>query len=397
MPSYSTTPYYADPFSRVFVESFNENDIISIPTAFQALWKNGTVRYNESASVVDIDVKRGNEKIAALVKRGTMGGINIGHERAQAGKFTTFTRLFPLALEESPVESENLNFRAFGEAPYSPRSRLERQRDQAKALVDEHIRRILRLNEYLASQAIITGKQPYLIGDATDIIDFKRSSDNTVPASNAWDTENGTVIADLQAGCEQIREVGKTSPNLLILASDSSSAMYQNANFTAAADNRRIEIILSTMGQVPPPELQPLLEGGFQYMGKLKLPGGWNLDVVVSNDVWDDDGTSTPYMPSGYAVLCSTKARYDRYIGPPERLELPSVQEMLQRDIFGVDMSEGMRPANVKGNWAMPQNSFFVDCYPGPTWQYIMIRTQQATIFAPVQTDAFYTLTGLVT
>ncbi|MHA1286835.1 MAG: hypothetical protein ACTSPB_05465, partial [Candidatus Thorarchaeota archaeon] len=181
--NFNIGPLATDFYSRFMVDRYNENDHIGVPSGFQSMFGRaevgGRTLFSPDASMVEIDIMRGNEKISALIPRGMisrpLGGIQ---KNTATELYTTFSRRFPLAEEEGDISADQLEFRSAGENPYANRSRLDRMRDLARQHHLEHMRRMLRMFEVLSAQAILTGYMDAIIGavanDKPEYYDFVR-------------------------------------------------------------------------------------------------------------------------------------------------------------------------------------------------------------------------------
>ena len=99
------TPIVFDAFSRIMANGFYEVDYIHMPTLFLSFFgrpdTGSFTVFSPDANVFDIEITRGDERLAALVQRGVgsrFGGTR--HEDTKMGEGTMFSRKYPL-IEES--------------------------------------------------------------------------------------------------------------------------------------------------------------------------------------------------------------------------------------------------------------------------------------------------------
>jgi len=400
------SPVAVDSFSRFMVEMFDEKDIISVPTAFQAFFGNpasgGQTVFSNNSLDIDIDIIRGNEKTSALIPRGMVSRpLGSLQKNLNVEKYSSFSRKYPLAEEEGDINANQILQRVAGEGPYEAKDRQSRMRILALKIHMESIRRIVRMNERLAAQSVLDGVQDAIIGTTnTDLqYDFKRNSANTITVANTWNSGSQTILADIDAACVIARANGKTNPNFLGIGTSAMAALIADTDVKANADNRRFELLEVTTGNPVPPEYNRFVEAGWIPRGRLRTPKGFVLWMFTMTDVYETDaGVSTPYMPVDKAIITSVKARADRYFGPPENLPMISQRIALYQDMFGFNPEAAPMPANIKspGGIIMPA-MFHSDAYVAPDWKKITVRTQHAPIFATTQTDSFVTLDGLIT
>jgi Phage major capsid protein E len=399
------SPTPVDLFSRYMAEMFDERQIISVPTGFQVFFGNPAsgsyTHYSPDAADVDIDIIRGTKKTAALIPRGMVSRpLGSSQKDLHAGRFTTFNRKYPLSEEESNINASEILFRQAGESPYSTKTRLERMREKARDLHLENIRRHIRLFEVLAKASVMTGKMPAILGTTnTDLIyDFKRKSAHTFGAGTKWDN-SGDVFGDIDTACDLLEANGNVDPNFMAIGGVAFSGMVNNTVFQTLADNRRMEFIQVSQNLPVPPEFARFVAAGWIAQGRLRTPKGYSLWVFTYNRTYQDaNGTATKLMPEDQAFICSTEARCDRYFGPPELLPMTRHRVQIYQDYFGFDPSVPPMPPNILAAGAVVDPSmFYCDCYESSDGKALSIRTQSAPIFVTTQTDAFVTMTGLVT
>lgn len=401
----SNTPNAQDGFSRYMAEAFDEKKIIGVPTGFQRFFgrpeSGAETLFSPDANVVDIDIIRGNERTAALLPRGTVSRALGGTQRNQlAGKYSSFSRKFPLSEEEGDISANQIINRIAGETAYATKSRLDRMRDFAVRIYEESIRRHVRLFEVLASTSIITGKMPAILGTTNDdlIYDFKRNASNDVTVTTAWDQAGTDILGDIDAACALVRSNGKMVPDFMAIGASAWELMLVDATFQAYADKFKFNFAQVGMGIPLPANLQGFVDSGWIYKGKLHTPAGFELNIFTYIDVYEDaNGVSQKYMPDDRAFITSSRARFDRYFGPAEMLPLIPQRVQLYQELFGFNLEMPPMPANIKGGEIISPAMFYADAYSSQDWKRVTVRVQSAPIFATTQTDAIATLDNLVT
>ncbi len=399
------TPLAVDQFSRWMAEKFDERKIIGVPTVFQSFFgrpEHGSqTRYEENAEVVEIDIIRGNERTAALIHRGTnaqhMGDME---PKNRAQNYSSFSRQYPLAEEESSINASQILSRIAGENPYAGRARVDRMRELAGEYYAEHIRKFVRLFEVLAAMSLLTGQQPAIMGtiNADLIYDFRRNVANTITPAIAWDQPGADILGDIDGGCDILRINGHVTPNVLFLAGSEVNSFISNTTVQTLADNRRFELINVNSAIPVPANLAPLVAAGATALGRIVTPLGRELWVMTYNDVFTAaNGTPTKYLPDGWALLAYYGARCDRYFGPPELLPIDPVTAQMYQFYFGMNIMAAPTPPNVKNLGAVVSPAMFYNSMLKLNDKVISMKTQTAPIYATTQTDAFVTFTGLNT
>jgi hypothetical protein len=393
-----STPVPQDIFSRVMTAAYDEKKIIGCSTGFLAFFGNpangSETIYSPDANVVDIDIIRGNERIAALIPRGTVSqSLGSLQKNLRSEQFTSFSRKYPLAEEESDITADNLLNRVAGENPYTRTTRMDRMRHHASKLYHENIRRLIRMDELLATQSILTGKQDAIIGTTnTDLqYDFRRISTNILNTSYSWTGGSAVIMTDIDTCCAKVRATGKMMPDMCVMGSTAINAFVADTTVKALADNRRFDFMQIGMNNPLPPKFQRFVDGGMIPQGKLRTPAGYELYLFTYLEIYTaENGTATKYLADDKMLICSSQARCDRYFGPPEMLPNIPSRDQLYREYFGFDPSVPPMPPNIKAGAGiiMPQ-SFYTDAYASPDGKRITIRVQHAPIFVTTQTDAF--------
>jgi hypothetical protein len=383
--------------------NYNEADQIWNPTGWLSLFgRPGTgsvTHYSPNALDVDIDIQRANEKIAALVPRGTVSRkLGPNQENTQVQRFSSFSRTFPLSEEEGDIEDSTLLFRVAGEGAYENRTKLERLRAKAREIHMEHVRRTIRLWEYLAQQSVLEGQMPAIVGTTdTDLIyDWRRNAAHIATLGTAWTNVASDPLADHDAAWLLGRTNGRVNLDYAVYAENAYTAFLAHADVVEKADNRRFELIEVNQGLPVPEKFRFLIEAGMTARGRLRTPGGHEFWQFTYSDIYDNAaGTAVKLMPDGYVLFGYSGARCDRYFGPGENLPMIPLRQQFYQQMFGFNMSAPPMPPNVKGAaHALNPGMFFCDAYASNDWKRVTMRTQSAPIFATTMTDAFVTYKG---
>lgn len=393
-----STPVVQDLFSRFMAGAYDEKQIVSVSTGFQAFFgrpENGSETiFSPDSNAVDIDIIRGNERTAALIPRGTVSrSLGSLQKNVRSERMSTFSRKYPLSEEEGDITGDILLNRVSGENPYDRMTRMDRLRYHALKIHHENIRRQVRLFEVLAAQSVLTGKQDAILGTSnTDLqYDFRRNATHTVTVGTSWAGGSANILGDIDAACAKVRANGRTMPDMMLLGATAMNSFVKDTTVAVLADNRRFDFMAVGMNNPVPPKFQRFVDGGFIPQGKLRTPAGYELWLFTYLDIYNDTaGTATKYLPDDKVVIASSGARCDRYFGPPENLPMVPMREALYRDYFGFDPMAAPMPAKMRaaGNVIDP-SMFYCDAYVSQDWKKITVRTQSAPIFATTMTDAF--------
>lgn len=396
------TPNPQDLFSRFAVGAFDEKKIIGVSTGFQAFFgrpeTGAETIFSPDSSLIDIDIIRGNERLAALIPRGSVGrSMGSAQKNLRSEQMSSFSRKFPLIEEEGDITGDQLLNRVAGESPYSKATRMDRLRYHALKIHHESIKRQVRLYEVLAAQSILTGKQDAILGTTNADLqyDFRRNATHTVTVGAAWSGAGAAAILDdIDAGCAKGRANGKVMMDMMVMGMTAINSFVKSTTVQALADNRSFSFMAIGPNTPLPPKYQRFVDGGFIPRGVLNTPAGNQLYLFTYLDVYTAaNGTATKYLADDKVVLASTQARCDRYFGPAENLPMVPMREALYRDYFGFDpMAPPMPPKMKAAGSVIDPAMFYCDAYVSQDWKRLTIRCQSAPIFATTMTDCFVVL-----
>lgn len=398
-----TAPIAVGLYARTMLEGFDERDFIGNSTVFQSIFgrpmTGGKTLFSPNGKIIDIDILRGNERLAAMIRRGTEGRPITLQQDTSTQQFTSVGRVFPLIEETGNVTADEILNRMHGENPYEMKTRLERARTIGLEHHQEHIRRIVRTFEVLAAQSVLEGVQDALLNttDTNMQYDFYRLATHIFVPSVKWDAATPVILSDIDAACRLIRVDGKVKPDVMLLGSGAMDAFLADTTVQALADNRRFELIEVKSTPVPA-HLQFLVDAGCNARGRLRTPAGYELWMFTYVDGYTNSaGTFVEYLPTETVSIFSSQARCDRLFGPPELLPITPDRASFMESMFGIS-GAGVRPPRVKNASAVIRpEMFYFDAYASADWKAASVRTQAAPIFPTTMTDAFVTMNDVLT
>ena len=397
------TPQAADQFARFMAAMYDDREGMPAPGGFCSFFgrpeTGAIVNFSPDSDVVDIDIIRGNEKIAALIQRGLNSRSISGQKNTQEQQSSSFSRVFPLIEEEGDITASQLVKALAGEARYSSgKTRHDRMRELAMIVYFEQLRRHARTFEVLAASSIITGQQPAILGTTNSdlIYDFRRTAANFITVGTAWSNVASDILGDIDGGCFKVRQNGRSMPDMCILSTVDMDSFIKNTAVKANADNRRFELIEVGTNNPVPPKFDRFVNNGFIPRGRLRTPKGFELWLFTYIDTYETDaGTPTFYLPDNKTIVCSSQARMDVYFGPPETLPVTQAHSQWFREMFGFNLDAAPMPRNFQGaKWNdIMSAATYVDAYPATGNKRVSVRVQSAPIFATTQTDSIVTIT----
>jgi len=386
-------------YKRMMDGLFDERDYVSLPTGFQSFFGRlggGTSTYEAQDIEIDVDIVRANERMAQMLPRGQFSHDIDPKKYAMQELFSTRTFRFPFAEEETHISASELRKRTAGEDAYERMDARMRLRMKAFKAHKEHLRKHLRLFEYLAAQSVLTGQMPAIVGATeTDwLYDFKRNSDHTADASAAWLTAGTDILDDLDTACTTLRKNAHVRADGLLCGTNAFAGIRGNTAIKAESDLRRFQLADIGGARPIPAKWQFMIDAGFDYRGRLEVDSGKILDVFTYDEYYDDSsGTKTAYLPADRAVVFSSETRCDRYFGPNERLDYSPQEIAEMQHYLGVGPMAGPLPPNIKSApGQIDTRMFHFDAYMDGRRTGLTIRTQSAPIFAPTMTDGWYVI-----
>ena len=374
-------------YTRLMAPVFTDLETIPVFTLFQNLFAAGQTIIEVDANAIDIDIQRGNKKLAVYIPRGS-DAVNLDLNRALLEKFTSDTKLFPLIEELTPITSDMITKRMPGEPVYAPLSRTAKQTALAMKAHREHMNRIIRKMELSAAESIRTGFQTIHAGLQYD---FYRLATHNAAATTVW-SESATAvpITDLANAGNLIFRDGNRRPTDVIFGSGSWDEFLLTTTVLAIANNRRIVHFTADMTVDAPAGYDDWVKAGAIFQGQVKA-GDWKFNMWTYPSVYETDAdVVTQYLPDGEVLILAKGARYDRYFGPADRLEVDTT--IFQR-MFGIGDISGMSP-NVVNSGIFSSAMFHVDAYGNNNNKAFNVRTQVAPIFPTTGIDTIVKLTA---
>jgi len=255
---------------------------------------------------VDMDYKKGARKLAPFVSR------EIGGKVVPNTGYTTETYTPPFIAPDKVTTIDDILDRQPGESMYSGRTPAQRAVIQMSEDFTDLREMILRREEWMCAQAMLTGKIVVLGEGVKDTIDFRFTNliDISKDAKRKW--KGGTAqnkYADLKAWHEKVQKEGFTNCNVCIMASDVVTEFLMDEQIQKLLDvkNYALAVIKPTQK-----------ENNVTYIGTIHELG---LDLYQYNEWYVDDWTDQanpvelPMVPAGTLMMASTHAKYSMYYG----------------------------------------------------------------------------------
>ena len=258
---------------------------------------------------VDIDIIKGNRRMAAFVHPKAGGQV------LESEGYETESYAAPLINPYDVTTAERFMTRLPGEDLYSGMTPAQRA---ARQLVDEYMRlndAATRREEWMAAQAITTGRIPVKGKGVDEVIDFGFTNKKTLTGTAQWGKSAAKIRDNLSAWVDEVSVHGFSNVDMAILGKNALQAFLADESIYKALDNRRM-----ILGEIAPRNLP----NGVRYIGWLAEPG---LDLYTYNEVYLDDWTdpenpvTKPLMPENKVILAPSNPGFMRAYGACSYIE----------------------------------------------------------------------------
>lgn len=253
---------------------------------------------------VDIDKFKGKRYLAPFV-RPTQQGKLIEREG-----YTTSTFEPPYIKEKRVITpSEIIDKRSMGDTIYIGKSPMQRAAELLMRDLEDLRDRIIRREEWMASQVLTDGSID-VSGDGFDAtIDFGMDATHIIAVGSitAWSEALADPIANLKTWKRLIQQDSGLVPDVCVMGYSAWDAFIEHDSVKDLLDNRRVD-----MGMINPQQLP----NGVEYMGRIL-----NLDIYTYAETYYISGTSYYYVPEKKIFLGSTQARTARHYAAIQDLE----------------------------------------------------------------------------
>ena len=252
-----------------------------------------------STERVDIDIVKGNRKMAAFVHP------MVGGEIVQSEGYETKSYAPPL-INPAIITTADLFLRRLpGEDIYSGKKPEERA---AEKLTDEYNKlndMTTRREEWMAAQVLTTGQLKVKGKGVDEVIDFGFTNKINLENTKQWGKSAADTWGNLCDWKQQVSRNGFANTDMVIMGKQAANLFMADSKILDLMDKRRFDI-----GAMAPKEL----EGGLTYYGHLNLPG---VDIYGYDEVYldDTDNTTKPLIPDNMVVMIPSTANFMRAYG----------------------------------------------------------------------------------
>lgn len=252
-----------------------------------------------STERVDIDIVKGNRKMAAFIHP------LVGGEVVQNEGYETKSYAPPLINPAIITTADMFLKRLTGEDIYSSKKPEERA---AEKLVEDYNKlndMTTRREEWMAAQVLTTGQLKVKGKGVNEVIDFGFTNKINLEGTKQWGKSAADTMGNLREWKRQVSRNGFANANMVIMGKLAANHFMSDSNVLDLMDKRRFDI-----GAMAPKEL----EGGLNYYGHLNLPG---VDIYGYDEVYldEENGETKPLIPDNMVLMIPSNANFMRAYG----------------------------------------------------------------------------------
>ncbi|WP_326514791.1 major capsid protein [Clostridium intestinale] len=254
---------------------------------------------------IDVDFYKGKRRIAPFVNPKSTAKVmeKIGY------KTNTFET--PLLKPKDVTTIESLSVRLPGENLYGGYSREERALALLTDKLTEFNDSLIRREEWMASQAMLTGKIPVIGEGVNYTIDFGFTNKEALIDGAKWDSNASDPLADIDRWVVKCQKNGYHTPNVCLMSADAHNAFIKRIIALGYTNQYSGNVELAT---IKPSQLtENVIYGGMILK--------YNMPIYIYNEWYIDDWTNPevpvelPIVPNGTCLLGSTNAKSAIYYG----------------------------------------------------------------------------------
>lgn len=343
-------------FTKALIDVYKE---MPTPTSFLRSF----FETKESSTLeVSIEVRRGTEKVASDVLRGTDGNRNEISRSSEKLIVPPYYREY--------IDATQLDFYdvLFGGASQTIEAStfadyVGQVAEDLKMLQDK----IDRAAELQCAQVLETGI--VTLNNGTNI-DYKRKAGSLVDlgGGNYWDAAINPLTS-IEAGCKFLRTTGKAQTHVfnMIIGDLAFGALLNNSDFKDRANLRRVSVVDLSM-----PSKQAEAIGGV-FHGEISA-GPYRVRLWTYPEYYDVSGVSTPYVNQKKAEIIPDNPRFKLAYG---------AVPMLRRDQRNAEFPEFIK--QTKG-------AYVIGNYVDPRAETHIFDVKSAPLAVPVAVDQIYTM-----
>lgn len=264
---------------------------------------------------VDIDIQKGSRRLAPFVNPRLQGKV------VERRGFTTYTYAPPYIKPKMVTTAEDLLKRQMGQHIYNEgRTGDDYANAQLGKDMAELDEMITRREEWMAAQALQTGKLVVKGDGVDDEIDFNMAGSHlvTLTGGDRWTESGSTPIEDLEDWAELVAQDSGLTVDTIVMGKDAARSFINNEDV-----QKKLNLLKLQMAMVAPQRIVP----GARYIGSVDSVA----DIFVYHEWYLDDWTNPaspvqyPLMGAKKVLLGSSQARCTRHYGAIQDLDATAV------------------------------------------------------------------------
>lgn len=259
-----------------------------------------------TTETVDIDIYKGKRRLAPFVNP------NLQAKLVDQLGYKTYTYKPPYIKPKMVTTAGDLLIRQPGEIIYgSGATRESRAAEKLTKELAELDDMITRREEWMAAQALQTGKVVAIGDGVNDTIDFLMAASHlpVLTGTALWSAPTtAQPLKNLRTWKRLIAQDAGVNANVCIMSSDAYDNFIANTKEISGVNGLMNQRMVE-MGKISPTELG----NGVTYVGRINEVG---VDIYTYDEWYvDTDNTEKPMIQSGKVILGSTQARATRHYG----------------------------------------------------------------------------------
>jgi hypothetical protein len=284
------------------------------------------VAEEHTTDTIDIDVVKHGKKMAPFVSP-VREGVVITKEGMQ-----TRTHRIPYTKMKDSITAQMALNRLPGDTIYSGRTAGDHAAREMGRILANFDQMIFRREEFMAAQALQTGKVLVSGEGVSYEIDFGMDASHldTRTGTDAWDDDGAAIQSDLAEWADLVYDDSGLNATDAILGALAAKEMMANATFNGSLDRRLID-----RGEIKIERL-PL---GVKYYGFDRESG---LDIWGYEEEYYDEGTSTEkeLIDPKKVIVLSRNLRFTRHYGAIQNIKVDFVGPRFPSNWFTDDPAE---------------------------------------------------------
>lgn len=232
-----------------------------------------TNKKTSTAERIDFDLVKGDRRMAAFVHPRKGGKV------LSASGYETLSYKPPLINPYDITTADQLMSRLPGEELYSGMTPAQRA---AQKQIEEYNRlndAVVRREEWMCAQAIMTGQIPIVGEGVNEIIDFGFTNTKKLTGTAMWGADKAEIVKNLREWKRDVSKNGFSNVDMCIMGSKALDLFLDDLDIRSRLDTKNYGFGVINVKELP---------NGLTYYGHLNDP---SMDIYCYNEYYLDDWT----------------------------------------------------------------------------------------------------------